>query len=640
MHARFAALAVAVLLVGPGCGAPDPIVDVTTVQLHVPRAEECGAPMPLPLRIEALGDFPTTGRSVLLVTEERATMPARFDPLPEETRAFMVSSSHADWEAAGIVFVGEGAARRDLLLAPLGRTCPLCDALSPCTGVDDSSSLELEEGAVASALPDGSAVTIGGLDESRRAVRRMVVLAPGTQAGEALGPEASLGTEALDDARAWASAVVTRDRLIVSGGAFDECSLAHSSYESFLIHAGERPLLVREDPTDDTLVRPRVDHASAALPTGEVLLVGGREHHVDCRTDDMVDDAAPLSSVEIIDRNGTASELEGGLVRARANPELLVLDDGTVLVVGGVEADGDLVRSIEAFSPVTEVLTPIEAPTLAAYDGAFAVPLPGARLAWIGTFMGELRAQLVMRVPPYLGVALQTEEILLDGCGVGPFDSLRGAPLPDGTILLTAAGTACIVDPGRGISFAVDAGAAGDRGFTPARLLPLADGTTLALASGGAAIRRDLAITSFDAPPATLIEEELAFDGPSRWTRSADGATARVDDARLDVPTLRFADVEVELEANGGLAELLLLPDRAPPVPIALFPAMAECVGTRGVARVDAAPLRVVRRGDSVTLSAGGESARCTLPALTARIGIAVRATGGTTFRALRIRRL
>jgi hypothetical protein len=288
-----------------------------------------------------------------------------------------------------------------------------------------------------------------------------------------------------------------------------------------------------------------------------------------------------------------------------------------------------------------------------------AVTLPGARVAWVFALEpGTLHVEVIARVPPYLSAVpvLVREHLAFDEseCALARAGgTLRAVALLDGNILITGrvdgAGVACIVDPGRG-ELVPDVRAAPERAGvarTPLHLVALADGVIAELDAQGTTLRRETLarsgpgriVTPFDSPPTTLSDEGLAFDAPGRWERSGAFATARDHASRVDLPTLRFDAFDAELEATGGRAELLLLPSDAPPVAVVLFdagagPSLCE------VERVEGAALSVRRRGTRLTISAGGESRVCTVPGARGSLGLAVRASEGTTFRALRVSRL
>jgi len=274
----------------------------------------------------------------------------------------------------------------------------------------------------------------------------------------------------------------------------------------------------------------------------------------------------------------------------------------------------------------------------------------GARVAWIGaprdgvSFGPECTApphciRVVHRVPPFLGTALlATVDVQLPAFPL--LTEVNGVGLPDGTLLMTgrdasSAARAFVVDLGRGTIGEVEASR------VPTSLLPLGDGSVAELSPSGASLRRALLATSYDRTPSTFAAEDLAFDVLGSWTLVDEiHFLANVDDARVDVPTLRFADFELRsLEVEGGNADLLLLPEAADPIAVRVLgasvgPPLCE------VERVGGAPLQLTRQGDAIAFSAGGESRTCRIPALVGRVGVAIRADSGVVLGNLKMDRL
>ncbi|MFZ5441617.1 MAG: kelch repeat-containing protein [Myxococcota bacterium] len=77
---------------------------------------------------------------------------------------------------------------------------------------------------------------------------------------------------------------------------------------------------------------PRLNHTANVLPTGELLVVGGRDF-----------DAWPLSSTEQLSAEG--SRLGLPLAAVRTDHVSVTLDDGTVVVAGGTGSDGFHLRA-------------------------------------------------------------------------------------------------------------------------------------------------------------------------------------------------------------------------------------------------------------------------------------------------------
>jgi hypothetical protein len=117
------------------------------------------------------------------------------------------------------------------------------------------------------------------------------------------------------------------------------------------------------------ILTPRERHAAVTLPDGAVLLVGGLDT-----------DGTPLASAEVyVPWLGTAGRMlpAGGMTQARFDAAAVALADGSIVVVGGVGADGTTpLDTVERFVPDPA------GPDATTYRGAFAqlsATLPTAR---------------------------------------------------------------------------------------------------------------------------------------------------------------------------------------------------------------------------------------------------------------------
>ncbi|WP_425437644.1 kelch repeat-containing protein [Melittangium boletus] len=99
----------------------------------------------------------------------------------------------------------------------------------------------------------------------------------------------------------------------------------------------------------------RYHHTATALPGGQVLVVGGMSAEYGGET---------LASAELYDPATNTWSLAGALGMPRGHHTASLLGDGTVLVVGGIDAEGRPLASAELFIPATGGFTSVPGPHL------------------------------------------------------------------------------------------------------------------------------------------------------------------------------------------------------------------------------------------------------------------------------------
>ena len=119
-----------------------------------------------------------------------------------------------------------------------------------------------------------------------------------------------------------------------------------------------------------TLTSPRSAHTATALPSGEVMIVGG-----------MANEGANLASAELFDPARNAVRAVGALAVPRASHTATPLRNGRVLIAGGY--NGEYLSSLEVFDPATRRFSPAGALT-EGRSGHTATLLPDGRVLLIG----------------------------------------------------------------------------------------------------------------------------------------------------------------------------------------------------------------------------------------------------------------
>jgi len=581
-----------------GCGSPDPEITTATVHLRLAPDPSCVPPDgPVLVELRALGDFPTTDETVEILYARSAA--AQIDRFPRETRLLsVVGRSGDDWVAGGLFPLDGASWDAAVLLLPFGRPCSL--------GRDIGAA---PVGSAVTGLPDGGLLVAGGLDDGGEwALRRVVRI---SRAGLRLD---SL-TDDLQSNRVGATATVAGNHVLIAGGGEGTLGGAHDTWEVLDLGRGT---FERTRPLCASGACRRRDHGAAALADGRVLLVGGRA----------IAGGPPLATAVLIDPvAGTVDDSVAAMPLGRVSSQVVVLDDGSVIVVGGTAADGSAPPPLrfDIGSRRFEAL----GVTLRDRSAVVAAALPGARLALVGEGSSIVEMVLLDGARP--------EVVELDlGVVLAP---VAVATLPDATLLVEgtdAAGLprAVVLDPGRGTVRATQSPT------TPGMLLSLFDGAVAELSTSTVSFRREGLRTAFDSPPATLTgldADWIALDAPGHWDDRGADLAATVDGAALWLPTLRFARLHAAVDLLGA-GELELRAGTGATIVVSVDATGAEIEGCR-VVRTDGQVVNVERDGTTLRLSVEGESGDCTVDDLPGRVDLGLRLRTGAVFRRLQISR-
>ena len=594
------------LLLAVACDPRDADIRIADLELRLPRVDDCRPrEEATAIVIQALGDFPPSDENTIdvLRPSEQVQLIDRF---PAETEIIGVRVTAGTWTGIGARIVGAEGVMGPLLVVPEGRSCPLV-ALG-----------DLLEGARVSALPDGGLLMVGGL-EGGIGTPRVLRVDAGEREGIVLAPEDAMRFE-----RVGHRVVELGDRVMILGGAL---SLTDTALDEWEVYDASQHRVTEEI---GTMSSRRIHHAAARLADGRVLVAGGRQQGGN----------EAIDTVEIIDpRDGTSSEVDP-LRIARSGHEMATLDDGTTVLIGGFSNEDAFLPFPVVWDPGTESLVQTDATELAVglwREGFRLVPMEGGRVVVLGDAFGSQRtgdAVLLRHTGPDFGPPqLEKDELDLQ---IPDLTNVRGAQLDDGRLLVTGRD-----ESGNPRTFAFRIGPTNAAGETvgeeldasprvPDELVMLHDGVIMELAENGASVRREGTLRTFlHNAGATVLGEDLALDGPQRWSELGAELIALTANARADVPTLRFADVEIRVnvstgEGNRG-AEVLLRPENAAPISVLIRnetagPALCEAE------RVAGEPVVIQRRRDQIRIEAGAQPRVCTVAGLSDRIGIGFRA--------------
>ncbi len=583
-----------------GCEVPDQM-RLADMQLRFTGATSCRPTDGVDrVVVEALGDFGAADGRTIEILRPRDE-PGVIDSFPPHTQMLLVTASSPRWEGTAVRFAPGAQTDGGMLLVPPDRECALADPLLAT------------QGARLVPSPSGGLFLVGGFRDAV-GTQRVLHLAPGEVLADRF--------DDLEVPRMGAAAAHLGNTLLVAGGVPSESARAHADFEVLNFqgeHQGRYALLGA-----------RVDGAMAVVG-GKLFLIGGREQL----------GGEAIRRTELLHPDGRVEEM-APLPQPRAALSVVVTDDGAILAIGGEASNGNAVGDVFAYDVGRDRWETMEDVRLPALPGLGAAALPGGRVVvWASDHpaRGSNELTLLQRVPPWLDISVTRQDVVLD---MPRLTNVRATPLPDGRLLMHG------LDGGTPRTFAIDFSRGEAEELTTSgvseQLAVLADGLVYGEGALGASVRRPVTLVPFHQPPATLLAEDLVFDGLDRWETEGTSLIALRGGARADIPSLRFASFRVEMTVQGEM-ELLLRPEGRPPVRVFVGPAEfgpALC----GIARRDGDRVQIIREGDRVTLAiddaSGGELKRtCRVEGLGERVGLGVRAPrSGSRVTSLSVTRL
>jgi len=163
-------------------------------------------------------------------------------------------------------------------------------------------------------------------------------------------PTATGGTQAL-----WLAAVLLQDgrvflaggelTTLISGGSTRCCLFGPDSYAlGILFRSSDESFFAAADMSTS-----RAFHTATRLGDGEVLLAGGANVHSVPRLSTVYTSVTPLASAELFNPTTVTFTNTGNMTTARSWHTATLLGNGKVLVVGGVDASGNVLSTAELY---------------------------------------------------------------------------------------------------------------------------------------------------------------------------------------------------------------------------------------------------------------------------------------------------
>ncbi|MCZ7585773.1 MAG: hypothetical protein M5R36_21950 [Deltaproteobacteria bacterium] len=187
----------------------------------------------------------------------------------------------------------------------------------------------------ATLLADGRVLVVGGTDGSN-AFDTAEIFDPETNSYSLVEDAMGIGRFAHTATR------IPDGRICVAGGLDGERTVPSATF--FDPESGD---FGRFDPTPEDEEEPmalgRMSHTATALPDGRIVFAGGFSG--------TQEGGEPTTSIEIFDFDTGTFDEAAGLTTPRSGQESVLLDDGRVLIVGGIDPQLTILSSTEIFDP-------------------------------------------------------------------------------------------------------------------------------------------------------------------------------------------------------------------------------------------------------------------------------------------------
>ena len=550
------------------------------VNLHVTAS--CPIPSGSFGEYVATGDYepPAINHSAILATDQPGQT---IDGVPADVQSLALLANPPDLtQWLGVTLVPSSGSV-DLLLLPKTSTCAL------------NSSVGFDPAMVFAAVSSRTMIALGATDNVGLQPSFRVDLGTGrvSKMSPPIGtPRVRAGVAALGDGRA-----------LVTGGV--NGSVIEQSIEIFDESIGGFAA-----PTCPKLQVERADHGAVTLANGDVLLAGGKSV------------TGPLLATERITFDGGACLTNQGtsapLSTAHVDPTVIRLADGTVLVGGGFDKDGNPEPHVEFFS--ADATTPLGTVTLQVTKTNAFVALDGGGALFVDAGASP---HAVFLSPKNGGTATPiTPDV------TAPLTDVKLFPRAGGGALLWTGSSWLAYDPWTGFASIADAPPNGPDASSPIawsepgmRAWVVPDGTV--------SVWRDSVRNAF-ATEGPYLVSDTSFMTPDRIP--APGFDALGPDDTIFVADARYRDVAIDVDGDGSALPHVVL--RAPDRELDVGGADCPYVGS-------GAHVHVERNGAFVSFALGGPLTTCAAIATGARVAVGIRGAGaGVRARNLTVTRL
>ncbi|HTV60668.1 MAG TPA: kelch repeat-containing protein [Verrucomicrobiae bacterium] len=193
-------------------------------------------------------------------------------------------------------------------------------------------------GHTATLLSNGTVLIAGGEDSNNQVLASAEIYDPATETFSATG---SLTTPRMGHT----ATLLPDGTVLITGG------------ENFMGGGSIQTLSSAEiyDPATGTfsltssMNNAQIDHTATLLNSGQVLIAGG--HYIN------PEGGGGYSDSELYDPSAKTFTVTGSMVTPRMSPTATLLNDGTVLIAGGTDSEGNYIASAEIFDPTTGLFT-------------------------------------------------------------------------------------------------------------------------------------------------------------------------------------------------------------------------------------------------------------------------------------------